>query len=81
MPMILYWEFNHFVVLERITSRHYIINDPAAGRRKLTKDEFAGSYSGVAIAFAEGPNFEKGQSEQTGLKSSDVFRSMIKGST
>lgn len=80
MPLILYWEFNHFVVLETVTKRHYVINDPAAGRRKLTKAEFESSYSGVAIAFAATPDFERGSSTTTGLTATSVFRSMINGS-
>ncbi|MFZ1361311.1 MAG: cysteine peptidase family C39 domain-containing protein [Candidatus Nanopelagicales bacterium] len=80
MPMILYWEFNHFVVLESVTKRHYVINDPAVGRRKLTHEEFDASYSGVAIAFEKGPNFEPGRSNSEGLRAGDVFKSMVKGS-
>ncbi len=29
-PAILFWEFNHFVVLERINNGRYYLNDPAA---------------------------------------------------
>lgn len=31
MPAILHWEFNHFVVLKRVTARHALIHDPAVG--------------------------------------------------
>ena len=30
-PAILFWEFNHFVVLERINNGRYYLNDPANG--------------------------------------------------
>lgn len=34
-PLILFWEFRHFVVLEGIKGDIVYLNDPAMGRRKL----------------------------------------------
>ncbi|MFM2416180.1 MAG: hypothetical protein RL385_903, partial [Pseudomonadota bacterium] len=51
LPAILYWEFNHFVVLERVTSRDVVIVDPASGRRRVAWSTFGGSYTGVALGF------------------------------
>ena len=33
MPSIIHWNFNHFVVLERLDSDYAYINDPSIGRR------------------------------------------------
>lgn len=80
MPLIVYWEFNHFLVLEEVGKRHYTLNDPASGRRKVTHEEFERSYSGVALAFDKGPDFVPGKGETTSLSPWDVFKSMLKGS-
>ncbi|WP_338707608.1 peptidase domain-containing ABC transporter [Paenibacillus amylolyticus] len=50
LPVICFWEDNHFVVLERIkTSGHFIIVDPALGRLVISTQEFAEKYSGVFL--------------------------------
>ncbi|KUF08757.1 cysteine peptidase family C39 domain-containing protein [Pseudoponticoccus marisrubri] len=59
-PLILFWNFNHFVVLERITRSGAWINDPATGPRFVTPEEFDRSYTGVALAFRPGPEFRRG---------------------
>ena len=48
-PLILFWEFNHFVVLEGIENDIVYLNDPAMGRRQLPWKEFRTSYTGVYI--------------------------------
>ncbi|OME95575.1 peptidase domain-containing ABC transporter [Paenibacillus sp. FSL H7-0942] len=50
LPVICFWEDNHFVVLERIkTSGHFIIVDPALGRLVISTQEFAEKYSGIFL--------------------------------
>ncbi|MER5635910.1 peptidase domain-containing ABC transporter [Kitasatospora sp. NPDC002227] len=48
---ILFWNFNHFVVLERVTATHVHLVDPAVGRRRLTLEEVADAFTGVALEF------------------------------
>ena len=60
LPMILFWEFNHFVVLEGFDGNWYHLNDPASGHRRLTAEEFAGSFTGIALTLSPGPAFEPG---------------------
>jgi ATP-binding cassette subfamily B protein len=57
-PCILHWNSNHFVVLERWSRDRVEIVDPAWGRLQLTTDEFETAFSGVALLFAPGPDFE-----------------------
>ena len=61
-PMIVYWNFNHFVVLEGFRGDRVYINDPAEGPRTLTRDEFDAYYSDVCLLFQPGPEFRKGGS-------------------
>ena len=60
LPLILFWQFSHFVVLEGMSENHFFINDPASGRRKLTKEEFVKSYSGIALQLNPSEDFQPG---------------------
>ncbi len=60
LPAILWWNVNHFVVLEGFRKGRAEINDPAIGPRTLTLDELKGAYSGVVLLFKPGPDFEPG---------------------
>ena len=66
MPLILFWQFSHFVVLEGFDGRHYHLNDPATGRRTLSKAEFEKGYSRIALRFKPGADFQPG-GERPGL--------------
>ena len=56
-PLIIHWEFNHFVVMEGISGDTVYLNDPAMGRRTVPWDEFRTSYTGIALTVAPGPSF------------------------
>ncbi len=40
LPFIAHWRQNHFVVVYKITKTHVWVADPAAGKFRLTRDEF-----------------------------------------
>ncbi|MEU3047371.1 peptidase domain-containing ABC transporter [Streptomyces sp. NPDC006984] len=48
---ILFWKFNHFVVLERAVRNHVYVVDPAHGRRRLRMEDANRLYTGVALEF------------------------------
>ena len=57
-PLVIHWEFNHFVVLEGIKGDTVYLNDPAMGRRTVKWDEFRTSYTGVALNIVPNENFK-----------------------
>lgn len=58
-PAILYWENNHFVVLEGVKKDRVYINDPATGPRVIHFDDFKRQFSRVVLEFERKPNFQK----------------------
>ena len=59
-PLILFWQFSHFVVLEGHDGNSFHLNDPSTGRRRLSAEEFARGYSGIALQFKRGSDFKPG---------------------
>lgn len=59
-PFIVYWNINHFVVVEGFAGDHIYLNDPASGERRVTRAEFAQAFSGVVLTFAPGSDFQPG---------------------
>lgn len=49
LPCIIYWNNNHYVVLEKIKKDKYEIIDPAEGRMRLTEKEFIESFSNIIV--------------------------------
>lgn len=60
LPAIIFWNFNHFLVLEGIGAKGVRLNDPALGRRTVSHEEFNESYTGVVLTFEPGPEFVRG---------------------
>ena len=60
LPIIVFWEFNHFLIVEGYDDKRFYINDPGAGRITKTKEEFSKGFTGIALEFEPGPNFRSG---------------------
>ena len=60
LPVILFWGFNHFVVLEGIGKDRWFLNDPATGHRVVDRDTFDRDFTGVALTFKPGETFRPG---------------------
>ncbi|WP_448319629.1 NHLP family bacteriocin export ABC transporter peptidase/permease/ATPase subunit [Streptomyces sp. CO7] len=63
-PAVLFWEFNHYVVLDgmgrRFGRRGVHVNDPAKGRRFVPMEDFDTSFTGVVLVMEPGPDFRRG---------------------
>lgn len=49
-PVILHWNFSHYVILEGIQGDRVYINDPAIGRLSITRRMLDESFTGVVLA-------------------------------
>jgi ABC-type bacteriocin/lantibiotic exporter with double-glycine peptidase domain len=54
-PAILHWDFEHFVVLERVTRRKALLVDPAIGRRAVSLEDMGRHFTGVALQLRPSP--------------------------
>ena len=59
-PAILFWNFNHFLVLEGYDEQKglFYINDPASGRRIVKFDEFDTSFTGIVLNFTRNKDYK-----------------------
>lgn len=60
---ILYWQFRHFVVLERSGQAKVDLVDPATGRRSVPMKEFRKAFTGIALVFEPTEEFVTGGSK------------------
>lgn len=59
LPAILFWEFNHFVVLEGVGRDVVYLNDPATGPRTVSHEEFNRAFTGVMLTMHPNAAFER----------------------
>jgi NHLM bacteriocin system ABC transporter peptidase/ATP-binding protein len=59
-PFIVFWNFNHFLVVEGFVGDRVWLNDPATGPRSVLLEEFNEAYTGVALLMEPGKDFRKG---------------------
>ena len=58
LPLIIHWNFNHFVVLEGRKGNTFYLNDPASGPRTVSLEEFDASFTGLVLQITPGPDFK-----------------------
>lgn len=60
MPVVIFWNFNHFLVLEGFSPGKAWLSDPAQGRRTVSLEEFETSYTGVVLELRPAAGFVRG---------------------
>ena len=74
LPVVIFWNFNHFVTLEGFGKNSVFINDPGVGHREVSIKEFKAAFTGVTLSIQPGEEFKK-----TGRKPSvwpSLFRTL-----
>lgn len=64
-PCILFWNFNHFVVLNGFKGKYAYLNDPGRGSIRVDMEEFDRSFTGVALMLKPNEAFEKGGKQKS----------------
>lgn len=58
LPAIVYWQFNHFLIVERWSSSSVDVVDPAVGHKRLSAQEFDGGFTGIVMMLEPGTEFD-----------------------
>ncbi len=75
-PCILHWEFDHFVVLVKVTGRHVHLVDPAKGEVRLSFQEVSEKFTGVALELHPNERFQRKKITER-MRFSDLWSSVI----
>ena len=75
-PCMLFWNGNHFVVLDGYKNGRFKINDPGAGIVTYREEEFMKEYSGICAMFSPTETFEPGGSRDSVI---GYLKSNLKG--
>ncbi|HEY9696278.1 MAG TPA: NHLP family bacteriocin export ABC transporter peptidase/permease/ATPase subunit [Trichocoleus sp.] len=75
-PYIVFWHFNHFLVVEGFGKHRVYLNDPAAGPRTVSYQDFDEGYTGVVLVLEPGADFKPGGEKPSIIRAlSDRLRS------
>ena len=66
-PCMIFWGFNHFLVVEGFDETHAFLSDPAQGRVRVLMEEFLDHFTGVVLEFSPGPEFRRGGQDRSPL--------------
>ena len=73
--ILLHWDMNHYVVLERVTGDKALIHNPDGRSTNMPLDEVSNHFTGVALKLRPSDDFEGGKHRER-LKLSQLWRRM-----
>jgi NHLM bacteriocin system ABC transporter peptidase/ATP-binding protein len=68
-PCVVFWGFNHFLVVEGFKAGHAFLSDPAQGRVRVEMEEFLDNFTGIVLEFEPGPSFRPAGRQRSPLLS------------
>ncbi|HYO67576.1 MAG TPA: peptidase domain-containing ABC transporter, partial [Archangium sp.] len=82
---ILHWDFNHYVVFDRLVRGQVQIVDPSQGRRLVSMEGFSRHFTGVVLLFEPGEDFQRLATPRAGafrylvplLRQSDTLKRIV----
>ena len=77
-PMIVHWEFNHFIVVNGIKEDKVYINDPARGTITMSFEQFDEGYTGICLMFEPSDAFQPSGKPKSILR---FARNRLKGAS
>jgi ABC-type bacteriocin/lantibiotic exporter with double-glycine peptidase domain len=78
LPAVLHWDFEHFLVLERLAGKRAILVDPAVGRRAMSLEELGRHFTGIALMLKPTPSLRPRTRVRPSLaKYKEIFRSSL----
>ena len=66
-PAMIFWNFDHFLVVEGFRRGRVYLNDPASGPCSVSREEFGQSFTGIVLVMAPGPDFTPGGQQPSTL--------------
>ena len=67
-PCIIFWSFNHFLIVEGFKGDQVYLSDPARGRVKISYNEFEKNFTGIVLELTPNEVFLKGGREESLFK-------------
>ena len=66
-PCVVFWGFNHYLVIEGFDYKHAYLSDPAQGRVRIPIEEFNDKFTGIVLEFLPSDSFKIGGKERSPL--------------
>ena len=75
LPAVIYWDLNHFVVLEKVERTRVLLHDPASSSKWMSLEEVSKHFTGIALELRPTADFDR-KDERKRLKLSQLWSSM-----